>query len=201
MPNLRSRIAVPSGILIALTISLIIYYLDLPTVHSIVFTSYAGFIDPNQLYEVAWLLATIDNLLNLANPLSLIIWCTIIIGTSLAIHNMNSSLKLIGTAIIFPGATWLLFTFKYAAQAGMSLLTIECFFLWRLIIPLVLGLSATGLISIPFWISSHRKPTVTETPIAIQFICQECGAQYRSNPTVCVQCGSEGRIRNTKETA
>jgi len=200
MPNLRSRIAVPSGILIAIIISLIIYYLDLSAVNSLVYTTYANFINPNQLFEIAWVLATIDNLLNLTNPLSLILWCTTIIGASLAIHNMNSALKLIGTSLIFPCATWLLFAFKYAAQTGMNPLTIGFFFVWRFMIPLGLSLSATGLISIPFWILNRRKPTIIEKPIAIRYVCQQCGAEYRSNPTVCVHCGSEGKIRNTKET-
>ncbi|MFX1563527.1 MAG: hypothetical protein ACFFDP_09490 [Promethearchaeota archaeon] len=195
MPNLRSRAAVPLGLLTVLIMSTAIYFIDKSGVQSLVYTTYVSFISPNQLYEIAWVLATIDNLLNLTNPLSLILWCILIIGGSLAFHNMNSALKMMGTAFIFPGATWLLFAFKYAPQIGLNSLFLISFFIWRFIIPLGLGLSTTVILTIPFWIINRRQPTTIEKPPVILFVCQRCGAEYRSNPIVCVNCGSEGEIR------
>jgi hypothetical protein len=195
MPNLRSRVAVPLGLIIALIMSTTIFFFDNSIVQSLVQTTYAVFIDPNQLFEIAWLLATIDTLLNLTNPLSLILWCTLIICGSLAIHSMNSALKMIGAAIIFPGGTWILFAYKYAYQIGLSIPFLFYFLIWRLIIPLGLSLSATGIISIPFWVLNRRRPIIVEKPAVIHFVCQKCGAEYRSNPIVCVHCGSEGEIK------
>jgi hypothetical protein len=194
MPNLRSSYTVSSGLLIGVAFSILVFFIQPALIHSLVYTTYAGLIDTLELYELAWILGTIDYLLNFTFIIPLILWIALSILVALLIRKMSATLTIISIAILLPSCTWLLFTTKYAIFAGFTISFLLSFFLWQVLVPLGITLSIAALVSFPFWILQRRQPAVITAPDTVCFVCSQCGAQYHSKPLICVQCGEEGKI-------
>ena len=195
MPSLRNAIAIPLGLIITTGLAIVLFVFQHQIIQVLVNTTYLSLLQPHQLFEVAWLLATIDYLLNLSTMVPLVIWIAIFAITALAFRHARSVFKMVVAALLFPAGTWILFTVKYAIIGGFDSFFLLSFIIWRLLLPLALGLALSGFVSLPFWLWSRKQNAVSEPPVALCFICQECGKKYRSNPQLCVECGSEGRIR------
>ncbi len=196
MPNLRSAKAAPIGLLVGSALALIIYFTQSNAIQPIVYFTYIGLIEGHQLYELAWIMATIDFLLNFTLIFSLILWFGITIVISLIFRNMSATLSILTVAILLPAGTWLLFAIKYLYLPGFSLALLISFFLWQTLMPLGIILGFAALLSLPF-ILLHRKQLHQEkVPTAIRFACSMCGAEYWSKPVICVECGEEDTINN-----
>ena len=195
MPEVRNHTAAPLGVLLALVMSIVIYWLDMPALLSIVTTTYMEVAMVS--FEAAWLLATLDHLLNLNAPLPRLLWIVAIILLAFTLRHPASSSKAVAAFLLTPAITWMIFAYKYAA---LPLLGFP-FLIWRILLPLILGLAITGILSLPFWLLTSRRTQIGEKPKSIRFTCQSCGAEYRSNPLICVKCGARGTIkRNYEET-
>lgn len=200
MPNLRSSRVAPLGLLIGIGLAILVYLTQPLIVQSIVYTTYHSLINPLQLYELAWILATVELLLNLSFPLSLILWLTVAIVVALLFRDLNITISTLIAAILLPAGTWLLFIIKYLYLPGFSVDIILTFLLWRTFLPLGLTLSLAALITFPFTLYRRQQPVVKQVPTSIQSICSKCGAVYHSHPLICVQCGEEGRIIEKQST-
>ena len=197
MPNPKRSIIVPLGLLISVVLAVIIYFTQGPVLYSLVYTTYSGLINPLQLYELAWILGTIDYLLNFSILYSLILWVGVTILIALIIRNLNATLTILTVAILLPGGTWLLFSIKYAFIAGFSIPFLITFFSWQIILPLVIILGLATIVSFPFWLMQRQRPVASSAPTALDFECSHCRAKYRSKPLICVHCGNEGSIEAT----
>ena len=128
MPNLRSSKIAPLGLLIGFGFAVLIYFSQQLILYPLVYTTYLPLIDPLQLYELAWIMATIDLLLNMSFQLSLFLWLSIAIIIALTLRNLNITLSTLTAAILLPAGTWLLFTFKYLYLPGFTIGTgrVDC---------------------------------------------------------------------------
>ncbi len=194
MPKPRSSYTVSFGLLSSVTLSVFIFLIQPALIQTLVYTTYTGLIDAFQLYELAWILATIDYLLNFSFIVPLSLWITMSIIVALLIRNMITTLSIVSIAVLLPGCIWLLFTIKYALVAGFTIGFIFSFFLWQIVVPLIITLGIASIVSLPFWALRRRQPDVTVAPVTMNFVCSQCGNQYRSKPLICVQCGKEGTI-------
>ena len=194
MPKPRSSYTASFGLFIGVTLSILVFFLQSALIQTLVYTTYAGLIDVFQLYELAWILATIDYLLNFTFIIPLSLWIALSIVIALLIRNMTATLTIISIGILLPGCIWLLFTIKYAIIAGFTISFIFSFVLWQIVVPLTITLSIASLISLPFWALQRRKPDATTAPATMSFVCSQCGTEYSSKPLICVQCGEEGTI-------
>jgi len=194
MPNLRSSKAVPLGFFIGIGLAILVYLTQPSIIQPMVYTTYSSFINPLQLYELAWMLATIELLLNFSYPLSLICWLVVVITLSLLIRDFNGTITTLLTAILLPTGTWLLFIVKYLYLPGFSISFVLTFLLWQALLPLGVTLGLAVLIALPFSLYQRRKPLTKQAPTTIQLTCSKCRATYRSQPLICVHCGEEGTI-------
>lgn len=194
MPNPKRSIIIPLGLLISVVLAVIVYFTQWAILDSLVYTTYFGFTNPLQLYELAWILATIDHLLNFSILNSLLLWVGITILIALVIRNLNATLTILTVAMLLLDGTWLLFSIKYASVVGFSISFLFTFFLWQIIIPLAIILSLATVVSLPFWLLQRQRPTATSAPTTLDFECTHCNAKYRSKPLICVHCSKEGSI-------
>ncbi len=197
MPNPKRSIIVPLGLLISVVLAVFVYFTQWPVLDSLVYTTYSGFTNPLQLYELAWILATIDYLLNFSILNSLLLWIGITILIALIIRNLNATLTVLTVAMLLLDGTWLLFSIKYATVAGFSISFLFSFFFWQIMIPLAIILSLAAIVSFPFWLLQRQRPAATSAPTTLDFECTHCGEKYRSKPLICVHCGKEGLIEAT----
>ncbi|MDO8123965.1 MAG: hypothetical protein Q6364_06265 [Candidatus Hermodarchaeota archaeon] len=197
MPNPKRSIIVPLGLLISVVLAVIVYFTQWPVLYSLVYNTYAGFTNPLQLYELAWILATIDYLLNFSILYSLLLWVGITILIALIIRNLNATLTVLTVAMLLLGGTWLLFSIKYAFVAGFSISFLFTFFFWQIVIPLAIILGLATIVSLPFWLLQRQRPAATSAPTTFDFECTHCNTKYRSKPLICVRCGKEGSIEAT----
>jgi len=197
MPNTKRSIIVPIGLLISVVLAIIVFFTQWPVLYSLVYTTYFGFTNPLQLYELAWILATIDYLLNFSILYSLLLWAGITILIALIIRNLNATLTVLTVAMLLLDGTWLLFSIKYATVAGFSISFLFTFIFWQIMIPLAIILGLATIISLPFWLLQRQRPTATSAPTTLDFECTHCNAKYRSKPLICVHCGKEGSIKAT----
>lgn len=194
MPNLKSSTLVPLGLLSGVFLSSVLYFSQPYLIQTIVYTTYIGLINGLQLYELAWILGTIDYLLSFSFMYPLGLWLGFTVIIALLVRKMNASLIIIGTAILLLGGTWLLFTIKYAPEVGFTPGEFFAFILWKILIPLGITLGLAALISLPFSLLQRHQPTTIEAPNILSFVCSNCSAEYRSQPLICVKCGKEGTI-------
>lgn len=201
MSNFRNRAAVPLGILFAIVYLVLVYVLEGPLfimmgpLQSLVYTSYLGLIIPHQEFAVAWLLATIDRLMSYSVPLSLPLWIILLLISSIAIRKTTKTLQLVSTTLVFLDGTWLLFAVKYLPLAGIDLVFLLHFTIWRLVLPSFLTLISAWGFTIPYWLWQRNQITESSSPRAIRFECMNCGAVFQSNPAICANCGAEHTIQ------
>lgn len=200
MPNPKRSIIVLFGLLISVVLAVVVYFTQWPVLYSIVYSTYSGFTNPLELYELAWILATIDYLLNFSILYSLLLWIGVTILIALIIRNLNATLTILTVAMLLLGGTWLLFSIKYALVAGFSISFLIAFFSWQIMIPLAIILGLATTVSIPFWLFQRQRPAASSAPTALDFECSHCSAKYRSKPFICVHCGKEGFIEATPST-
>lgn len=196
MTNSKSSVVTPFGILLALVVAAFLFLLQGPVIQGTVYSTYINFIVPHQLYSVAWVLATMDHLLNLTTPFPLLFWGILVFVTSLILRNVKIAIKMMLSTLILPLGTWLLFSIKYAVIIPLSFNFFLSFLWGRLFPSLVFVLVLTALVSLPFWIwaRKQREPEVPRKSMA--FGCSRCGAEYRSKPLVCIHCGAEYTINS-----
>ena len=194
MPNQRSSKIAPIGLLIGLGLAILIFLTQQSLVYTLVYTTYLPLINPLQLYELAWIMGTIDLLLNLSFLPSLLLWLGTAIVVALVLRNLNIALSTLSAAILLPAGTWLLFIFKYSYLPGFSIGFLLTFLIWQTFIPLGITLGLAALFTLPFMFYRRQKPLATKIPTKILSTCSNCGAVYRSRPIICVQCGKEGTI-------
>ena len=194
MPNLRSSKAVPLGFFIGIGLAILVYLTQPSIIQPVVYTTYVSFINPLQLYELAWMLATVELLLNFSYPLSVISWLMVATALALLFRDFNVTISTLFAAILLPAGTWLLFIIKYLYLPGFSISFVLTFLLWQTLLPLGITLSPAVLITLPFSLYRRQKPLTKQAPIAIQSTCSKCGSTYRSQPLICVQCGGESTI-------
>ncbi|MFX1341914.1 MAG: hypothetical protein ACFFAL_04380 [Promethearchaeota archaeon] len=194
MPNPKRSIIVPLGLLISIVLAVIVYSTQWAVLYSLVYTTYSGFTNPLQLYELAWILATIDYLLNFSILNSLLLWVGVTVLIAFVIRNINATLTILTIAILLLGGIWLLFSIKYAFAAGFSISFLFAFFSWQILIPLLIILGLATIFSLPFWLLQRQRPVASTAPTALDFECTHCSAKYRSKPLICVHCGGEGSI-------
>ncbi len=197
MTNIRSSIPIPLGIVIASVLALLVFFFDEGTLNTLVYSTYSGLVDSSastMFFEVAWLLATLDRLLDLASLLSLLLWLFVIILGVLAFRQPTSSIKMTVTAPLLCGGIWLIFVYKYTSIAAFTLTIFLSFLLYRFLITLGVTLFGTLLFCFPFWLAKRRHSELVRAPNPVLFICKKCGVTYRSNPLVCTECGAEGGV-------
>ncbi len=199
MPNLRSSKIVPLGLLIGVGFAVLIYFSQQLMLFPLVYTTYLPLIDSLQLYELAWIMATIDLLLNMSFQLSLFLWLGIAIIIALTLRNLNITLSTLSAAILLPAGTWLLFAFKYLYLSGFSISFLLSFLIWQTLFPLGITLGLATLVTLPFIVYRRQKPPPSEAPTTVQSTCTNCGTVYQSQPLICVQCGKEGTITTKLE--
>jgi hypothetical protein len=169
------------------------------SVQTLVYTTYAGLVAPAvQRFEVAWLLATIDRLLDLSVNCSLLLWIGFPVIVALSVRQPAGVFKALATGVLLPAGTWLLFAYKYLAVDGLSAV-FPPFLLWRLLVTLCFAWAIAGVLVLPFWLRSRKVSESTKAPTAVRYVCQQCGAEYTSNPAICVRCGAEGTVRKVDE--
>ncbi len=195
MPNPKKSMIIPLGLLISVVLAVIVYFTQRSDLDSLVYTTYSGLINPLQLYELAWILGTIDYLLNFSILYSLTLWVGVTILVALILRNLNATLTILTVAILLLGGTWLLFSIKYAFIAGFSISFLFAFISWQIILPLVIILGLATTVSLPFWLMQRQRPVTSSAPIVLDFECTQCGAKFRSKPLICVHCGNEGSIK------
>ena len=194
MPNLRSSKAIPLGFSIGIGLAILVYLTQPSIIQLMVYTTYSSFINPLQLYELAWMLASIELLLNFSHPLSMIYWLIVAFTLSLFIRDLNGTITTLLTALLLPAGTWLLFIIKYLYLPGFSIGFVLTFLLWQTLLPLGITLGLAILVTLPFSLYRRQKPLTSHAPITIQSTCSKCGATYRSQPLICVHCGEEDTI-------
>ncbi len=194
MPSLRSSRIAPLGLLMGIGTAILIYLTQGHVLQNLVYSTYLPLIDPLQLYELAWVMATIDLLLNVFFQFSLFLWLILTILIALTIRNLNITISTLSAAILLPAGTWLLFAIKYIYLPGFSLGLLVNFLIWQTFVPLGIVLGLATLITLPFTIQRHQQPTPLKAPTRIESICSKCGAMYRSVPLICVQCQGENTI-------
>ncbi len=194
MPNLRSSRIAPIGLLIGVGLAVTIFLTQPYIIQTLVSTTYNPLVDPLQLYELAWIMATVDLLLNFSFQYSLILWLSTTIIVALLLRNLNITISTLSAAILLPAGTWLLFTIKYLYLPGFSIGFLLSFIIWQTLVPLSITLGLAMLITLPFMLYRRQKPPITKAPTTIQSACTKCGAVYRSQPLICVQCGEEGTV-------
>ncbi|MFX1243648.1 MAG: hypothetical protein ACFE8F_01730 [Promethearchaeota archaeon] len=199
MPQLRSFTTTSIGLLAGITASVLVYLTHFKILYSMVYSTYFGLINSLQFYEVAWILATFDFLLNLMNPFSFFLWVLMAFLFALILRNMNATLTVLAIAVLLPAGTWLLFAVKYAVFLGFTPPLLFALFLCRLLFPLALVTTLASLTTLPFWMIQRRQGASVETSRVVQFACSSCGAKYRSKPLICVECGREGVIYADQE--
>jgi hypothetical protein len=169
------------------------------SVQALVYTTYAGLVAPAvERFEVAWLLATIDRLLDLSVTYSLLLWIGFPAIAALSVRQPAGVFKALAAGVLLPAGTWLLFAYKYLAVSGLSAVFLP-FLLWRLVATLCFAWVIAGVLVLPFWLRGRKASESTKAPTAIRFVCQQCGAEYGSNPAVCVRCGAEGKVREVAQ--
>lgn len=197
MTNIRSSAPIPLGIIVASVLALLVFFLDERALNTLVFSTYSGLVNSSAspaFFEVAWLLATLDRLLDPASLLSLILWlCVIILGV-LVFRQPTSSIKMAVTAPLLFGGVWLIFAYKYTSFAAFTLTIFLSFLLYRLLLTLGMIIFVTLLFCAPFWLTKRRHSETVSASDAVLFICKKCGATCRSNPLVCIECGAEGEL-------
>lgn len=199
MPHLRSATTTTIGLLTGIVVSILMFVIQSSALQSMVYSTYLGLITSFELYELAWILATLDFSLNFSNPFSLLVWGVSAIILALMIRKVKTTLTAVVIAVIFPGGIWLLFAIKYASVLGFSFAYLLSFFLWQLLFSLAVLSLVAGITTFPFWIL-HRSPKIAGEPImTTNFVCSGCGATYRSKPLICVECGKEGLIQKLLE--
>ena len=197
MANIRSSAPIPLGIVIASVLALLVYILDERALNTLVFSAYSGLVDSSastKFFEVAWLLATLDRLLDITSLLSLLLWLFVIIIGVLAFRRPTSSIKMTLTAPLLFGGIWLIFVYKYTSIAAFTLTIFLSFLLYRFLTTLGVTLFGTLLFCFPFWLAKRRHSELVRAPDPVLFICKKCGVTYRSNPLVCTECGAEGGV-------
>ena len=199
MPRLRSATTATIGLLTGIISSVLIFFTQFPALQSMVYTTYLGLIASFQLYELAWILATLDFLLNFSNPFVLLLWVITTFFLVLMIRKINAAITAVVIAVLLPGGIWLLFAIKYATVLGFSPVHLLSFFLWQLSLPLALVSLVAALTALPFWVLQRGSQTKDELTKPLVFLCSNCGATYRSKPLICVECGKEGVIRESLE--
>lgn len=198
MPNIRSSKIAPIGLLIGLGLAVVLYLTQISTIQAQVYTIYFPFIDLLQLFELAWIMATVDLLLNFTFPVSLFLWLGVTIIIALLFRNPSAALSTLSVAFLLPAGTWLLFMVKYLYLPGFSIGFLASFFVWQILVPMGLVLGLAALITFPFTLYRRQKPPSQKVPSTIQSVCANCGAVYRSQPLICVYCGKEGTIIETQ---
>ncbi len=197
MTDIRSSAPIPMGIAVASVFALLVFTLDNGVLNTLVFSTYYGLVDSSTyatFFEVAWLLATFDRLLDLTSLLSILLWlCVILLGV-LVFRQPNNSIKMTLTAPLLYGGAWFIFAYKYASVAAFTLPIFLFFLLYRFLI--TLGVIAFGTLTLcfPFWLANRRHTDPVRVSEGVQSICKKCGAAYRSNPLVCIECGEEREI-------
>jgi len=195
MPHLSSAAATSLGFGGSLALGMLTYLFQNISIQNLVYSTYAGFVAPGvQLFEVAWLLATIDWLLDLSVGWSLILWTCFAVVVALGVRQPSGVLKAVSTGILLPAGIWLLFAYKYLALSGLGA-ALPSFLLWRLFTTLCFGCVVASVLTIPFLLRGRKLSKPAKASMAVRFVCQRCGAEYKSNPAVCVRCGAEGTVR------
>lgn len=194
MPTLRSPALVSIGLLIGLSLSALIYLFHQPFIQPLVYTTYVGLINSLQLYELAWILATIDYLLNITLLSCFFLWFVVTVIVSLLVRKTHATLTILSAAILLPAGTWLLFAIKYAPVAGFPSTFLLLFLFWQVLFPIAFVLGLASLLSLPFYLMQRQQPPIAEAPKILTCVCRNCGATYRSQPLICVQCGQQGTI-------
>jgi hypothetical protein len=198
MPNLPSAVAASVGVAAALAMGTFTFVFENVALKALVYNTYGGLVAPGvQLFEVAWLLATIDQLLDLSVMWSFLLWIVFPVVAALTVRKPAGVFKIVATGVLVPAGTWLLFAYKYIAVGGLAAAFLP-FLMWRLFMTLCLVAVTAAVLVFPFWLRSHLAFKSVKTPRAIRFACQKCGAEYNSNPVVCVRCGAEGAIREVE---
>ncbi len=159
MPNLPSAAAVCIGLGAALAMGIATFLLQTASVQALVYTTYGGLVTPAvQRFEVAWLLATIDWLLDLWATWSLLLWVCFVFVVALSLRQPAPMIKAVSAGVLLPAGTWLLFAYKYAAVGGLGAV-FPGFLLWRMLMTLCLVWFLGGLLVLPFYdliIRSHH---------------------------------------------
>jgi hypothetical protein len=194
MPNLRSSKVAPLGLFIGVGLAILFYITQPSLLQSMVNTTYNPLINPLQLYELAWMLATIELLLNFSYPLSLFSWLIVAITIAFLIRDLSVTISTLMAAILLPAGTWLLFVIKYLYLPEFSINFLLTFLVWQTLLPFGVILGLAVLITLPFSFYRRQKPLSKQAPTMIQSMCSKCGTTYRSQPLICVQCGEEGTI-------
>ncbi len=197
MSNIRRSAPIPLGVVIASVLALLVFFLDERALNTLVFSTYSGLVDTSAssaFFEVAWLLATLDRLLDLSSLLSLLLWSGVIILGALAFRQPTSSMKMTITAPLLFGGVWLLFAYKYALIAAFNIMFFLSFFLYRFLVTLGVVMFVTLLLCVPFSLAKRRRFEQMRVPDSVLFVCKNCGATSRSNPLVCIECGAEGEL-------
>lgn len=197
MPNPKRSTIILLGLLISVALAIIVYFTQWQVLYSLVYTTYFGFTNPLQLYELAWILATIDYLLNFSILNSLLLWIAVTIIVALLIRNVNATLTTLTVAILLLSGIWLLFSIKYAFVVDFSISFLFAFFAWQIMIPLGIILGLATIVTLPFWLLQRQRPTASIAPTTLDFQCSHCSAKYRSKPLICVHCGKKGVIKPT----
>lgn len=199
MPNLPSAAAACIGLGAALAMGTFTFLFQTASVQALVYTTYAGLLTPGvQRFEVAWLLATIDWLLDLSVTWSLLLWICFAVVVGLSVRQPAGVFKAVSAGVLLPAGTWLLFAYKYVAVSGLGAV-FPPFLFWRLFMTLCFAWLITGLLVLPFWLKGRKASESTKAATAVRFVCQQCGAEYDSNPVVCVRCGAEGTVRRVDQ--
>jgi len=199
MPKLRRSRITPLGLLIGIGLAIIIYFTHPNLIQTQVYTRYVSLINPLHLYELAWILATIELLLNFSFPFSLILWLSVAIILGVLFRQLSITISTLSAAILLPAGTWLLFITKYFYLPGFSIGFILSFLLWQTLVPLGITLGLATLLTLPFTFYRQQIPLLSKMSTTIQSTCSNCGAVYRSQPLICVQCGKEGTIIEKQE--
>ena len=197
MPHLRSATTTTIGLLTGFVTSVIVFLTHFFALQSMVYSTYLGLITAFQFYELAWILATLEFLLNLSNPFTLLLWVITAFVLALIIRKVTTALSAVNIAVLFPGGIWLLFGIKYASVLGFSTVHLLSFLLWQLLLPLMLVSLVAGTTAFPFWVLTRGSMTQDELTKTVKFACSNCGVTYRSKPVICVECGKEGLIRES----
>jgi hypothetical protein len=195
MPTLRSSKFASLGLLLGIGLAIVVYFFQSYNVQMLVYSRYNFLINPLQLYELAWIMATIDLLLNFSFQFSLLLWLSLAILVALCFRRLALTVSTLIVAMLLPAGTWLLFAIKYFYLPPFFPLFLLSFLFWQILVPLGITLGLSALVTLPFTFYRKQKPSIPKMPSTIQSICSNCGAVYRSQPLICVHCGSEGTMR------
>ncbi|MFX1318675.1 MAG: hypothetical protein ACFE9D_02900 [Promethearchaeota archaeon] len=199
MPHIRSSKIAPIGLLIGFGLAVVLYFTQTSAIQAQVYGIYFPFIDLLQLFELAWIMATVDLLLDFTFPISLMLWLSVAIIIALLFRNLSAALSTLSASLLLPAGTWLLFMIKYLYLPGFSIAFLTSFFLWQILVPLGLVFGVATLITFPFALYRRQQPPLQKIPSTIHSTCTSCGAVYHSQPLICVYCGKEGSIIETHQ--